>query len=85
MPKSNWISKLAKQISDALPDHLGEMKKDFEKNCCSLLSKTLVKFDLVSREEFDAQTKVLERARKKLETLESHLKTLESKLRSKHH
>ena len=77
MTKSNFLKDLAAQLSEALPGHIGALKKDFEKNCNSILSKAFAKFDLVTREEFDTQSKVLSRTRKKLEELEGHIKALE--------
>ncbi len=83
MIKPDFLKNLADQLTDALPSHLGTLKKDFEKNCQSILTKTFSKFDLVTREEFDTQTKVLIRTRKKLEELEAHVKTLETLLKKK--
>jgi hypothetical protein len=48
-----------------------------------MLSKAFHKFDLVTREEFDTQSKVLLRTRKKMEELESHIKELEALLKHK--
>lgn len=84
MSKTNFLKDLASQLSSILPSHVGTLKNDFEKNCRSVLSKALNKFDLITREEFDAQTKVLARTRKKMEELESHVKELETLLKSKH-
>lgn len=83
MTKKNLLKSLAAQLTDALPAHVGTLKKDFEKNCHSILTKTFAKFDLVTREEFDVQSKVLGRTRKKLEELEHHIKSLEEMLKSK--
>ena len=44
------------------------------------LSALFTKLDLVTREEFDIQAKVLERTREKLTRLESQLADLEKKL-----
>ena len=74
MPKTNFIQKMAEQLSEILPSSVQACKKDFEKNCHGLLSKTFAKLDLVSREEFDAQSKVLLRTRKKLEALEEQFR-----------
>jgi ubiquinone biosynthesis accessory factor UbiK len=84
MSKTNFLKNLAAQLTEALPAHAGALKKDFEKNCQSILSKAFAKFDLVTREEFDTQTKVLGRTRKKLDELEEHIKSLEKLLKSKH-
>jgi len=51
---------------------------DIEKNARALLSSGLAKLDLVSREEFDIQTQVLQRTREKLKTLEERLDRLEN-------
>ncbi len=84
MTKANFLKQLASQLTDALPSHVSTLKKDFEKNCHHILAKAFAKFDLVTREEFDTQTKVLGRTRKKLEELEEHLKALETLLKNKH-
>lgn len=83
MIKANFLKNLVSQLSDALPSHVGALKKDFEKNCNAILSKAFAKFDLVTREEFDTQTKVLGRTRKKLEDLEKHLAELEKLINDK--
>lgn len=84
MSKAPFLKNLTEQICNALPDHLQTLKKDFEKNCHSILSGTFNKLDLVTREEFDAQTKVLARTRKKIEELETLVKELEKTLHKKH-
>ena len=85
MSKAQFLKSLASELCSILPSHFGTLKKDFEKNCHSILAKTFAKFDLVSREEFDIQSKVLLRTRKKMEELESHIKELEALLKHKHH
>lgn len=83
MTKTNFLKHLAKELSEAFPSHLGTLKKDVEKNCHRILSKAFTKLDLVTHEEFDTQSKVLLRTRKKLEELEAHLKKLEALLKHK--
>lgn len=83
MLKSTFLKKLVSQLSEAIPSHSGTLKRDFEKNCRAILSKTFSKFDLVTREEFDTQTKVLLRTRQKLEALEAELEALEAKAKEK--
>ena len=86
MSKTTLLKDLAAQLSDALPKNVQGLKKDFEKTCHLILTKTFTKFDLVTREEFDTQTKVLLRTRKKLDELEKHLHELETLLKqSKRH
>jgi BMFP domain-containing protein YqiC len=51
---------------------------DIDKNARALLASFFSKLDLVSREEFDIQTQVLQRTREKLKALELRLEQLES-------
>ena len=83
MPDTKFIDDLARQISGSLPAGLREMQQDVEKNIHSLLQASLGKLDLVTREEFDVQRKVLARTREKLEQLEQTLAALEA-AQSKH-
>jgi ubiquinone biosynthesis accessory factor UbiK len=53
--------------------------QDIEKNAKSLLSGAFSRLDLVTREEFDAQARVLARTRDKLEALEARVAALEAK------
>lgn len=51
---------------------------DVQKNLKALLSQQFARLELVTREEFDIQTKVLARARAQLEDLEKRIAALES-------
>ena len=73
------LDDLARQISETIPTGMKEMQGDVKKNIRTLLEGTLAKLDLVTREEFDAQTKVLARTREKLEQLEKTVTELEDK------
>lgn len=77
------LDDLAKRLCDALPDSLIKAKKDIEKNFHAILKNAFSKLDLVTREEFDAQVKVLARSRKKIEELEDRLKLIEKKKHAK--
>lgn len=83
MIKPNFLKNLAEQLSGVLPSHMDSLKKDFEKNCQRVLQHTFQKLDIVTREEFDLQTKVLQRTRKKLDEMEDALKEMEAKLKKK--
>lgn len=84
MDKFNLLRDLSKKLSEALPQSLQVLKKDIEKNFHTVLQNTFNKLDLVTREEFDAQTKVLARSRKKIEALEEKVKELEKIIEEKH-
>lgn len=51
---------------------------DIKDNVNALLQSTFTKLDLISREEFDIQTKVLKRTREKLEELEKKIDALQA-------
>jgi BMFP domain-containing protein YqiC len=51
--------------------------KDVEKNLRALLASFFSRLDLVTREEFDIQARVLARTREKLEALEARVAELE--------
>ena len=69
----NIINELAGKLADAVPADLSGLRDDVEGNFRGLLQSGLDKLDLVTREEFDVQRKVLERTRDKLERLENEL------------
>jgi BMFP domain-containing protein YqiC len=78
-----FFDDLAKHISATVPPGVKELQKDLEQNFRSLLQSTFAKLDLVTREEFDAQARVLARTRAKLEALEQQFAELEEQ--QKHH
>ncbi|VAW81860.1 Uncharacterized protein YqiC [hydrothermal vent metagenome] len=75
-PDPAILEEISKKISGMIPPGLHQAKEDLKGNIKSILSQNLTKFDLVSREEFDIQTKVLLRTREKLEQLEKKLDEL---------
>jgi BMFP domain-containing protein YqiC len=77
MVNRDSLDDLAHRITSLLPDHMQQMQDDLESNIHSLLQNTLTKMNLVTREEFDVQTALLERSREKLEILEQRLTELE--------
>jgi len=74
------IDDLARRLAGAVPPALRSMQEDLEANFRAVLRSGLSRLDLVTRDEFDAQTKVLERTRARLKELESRLAQLESTL-----
>jgi BMFP domain-containing protein YqiC len=73
------IDDLARQISNLVPSGVKDLQADVEKNIHTLLQGAFAKLDLVTREEFDVQSKVLARTRAKLEELERQVAELEQK------
>ena len=70
------LEQLTKRISSLIPGDIKHMQDDLEGNIRSLLQSTLTKMNLVSREEFDVQSAVLQRTREKLEALEKQIEQL---------
>ncbi len=77
MIDSKTIDELATKLSNLVPEGLKNAGDDMGKQFKQALQSGLAKMDLVTREEFDAQTKVLERTREKLEALEKKVSSLE--------
>ena len=71
------IDNLARKLADAVPDGLKNMREEAETTFRSVLSQSLAKLDLVTREEFDVQEAVLKRTREKLDELEKALEAIE--------
>jgi hypothetical protein len=73
--------KLLKELSGKLAEAVATSPaRDFEKNARAMLSAGFAKLDLVTREEFDVQAKVLARTRERLAELEIRVKALEAAL-----
>jgi hypothetical protein len=70
------LEQLAKRISSLIPGDVKNLQNDFENNVRSLLQSSLTKMNLVTREEFDVQSAVLQRTREKLEQLEKQIEKL---------
>ncbi len=71
------INRLSEQIHALLPPGLQQVKSDFDARLKSLLQQQLARYEMVSREEFEIQARVLARTREKLEALEARLRELE--------
>ena len=72
--RSEWLEDLQKNVSELIAK---SPAADIERNVKAFMGQAFNRMDLVTREEFDAQTAVLQRTRQKLETLEQELARLE--------
>lgn len=68
------IEEICQKLSDAIPPALKDGREKMQSQFKSILTAAFEKCDLVTREEFDAQCKVLHKTREKVEQLESKLK-----------
>jgi BMFP domain-containing protein YqiC len=71
------LDDMAKRFSENLPSGLRDFQAEVEKNARVALQSTFNRMELVTREEFDAQAKVLARTRERLEAMEARVAALE--------
>ena len=71
-----FLDDLSQRIDEALR---GSPAQDLEKNLKTLLAAWFDRLDLVLREDFDVQKKLLERAQAKLGELEARIAELEAR------
>lgn len=76
MIDKHLLEELGDRVSDAVRRSPAQ---DLEKNLRALLLAFLDRFDLVAREDFEVQRKLLERAQTKLAALEARVAELESR------
>lgn len=76
MTESRRIDELARRLLESLPPGLRSMQQDLENNFRAVLRAGLARLDLVPRDEFDAQVRVLQRTRARLEELERRVAEL---------
>lgn len=78
MLDAKQISSLVESVSKVLPQGLGELPENAQKNLKASLTRVFEKMDLVSREEFDLQSAVLAKTREKLDALQKQVDALET-------
>lgn len=71
------IDEIVKRLLAKVPQAARSIQADLEENFRAVLRASLGRLDLVTRDEFDVQTKVLERTRSRLEALEARVQELE--------
>ncbi len=76
MQQNRLFEELSAKISELLAH---SPAKDMEKNLRALLASFFSKLDLVTREEFDVQARLLARSRQLITELETRVAELEAK------
>ena len=71
------LEKLTQAIASVLP---GEIADDVKQNIEAVLRSNLEKMDLVTREQFEIQQKILERTRERTKLLELRVQELEKQI-----
>ena len=74
------IDEISRRVQALIADTPVE---DVQKNVRALMSGWFARLDLVTREEFDAQQSVLQRAREKLSSMEVRMAELEQLIKSR--
>jgi len=77
------IDEMVNKLSGLIPQGARDVQQDIKKNVKAVLQNKFSKLDLVTREEFDTQTAVLQRTREKLEILEKQVAELEQNKKTK--
>ena len=70
------LEDLAKSLFAALPASLQNLESDIQQQFKDILHATFTRMDLVTREEFDVQIKVLARTREKIDALQMQVDRL---------
>ena len=76
MSDKRLFDDLSERINEALRNSPAQ---DFEKNLRAMLAGWFDRMDLVLREDFEVQKKLLERAQAKLAELEARIKEMEAR------
>ena len=77
MPDPGMLDELARRLAAAVPPGARAIQEDLERSFRAVLQSAFARLDLVTREEFDAQSRVLARTRELLERLEGRVARLE--------
>ncbi|MDP3560616.1 MAG: accessory factor UbiK family protein [Legionellaceae bacterium] len=70
------LEDLAKKLCSALPSGIKSIEIEMQQQFKDILQSAFDHMDLVTREEFDIQVKVLARTREKVDLLQSQLNAL---------
>jgi len=71
------IDDLVRQLGATLPPEFESFEKEMKKQFKAVLESAFQRLDLVSREEFDIQVKVLQKTRAQITELQEQLASLE--------
>lgn len=80
--KPAFVDELLAKIAVVLPEDLQGLKDDTCKNMRVVLQSVFEKMDLVTREDFEVQKKILERSQERIQQLTEEFQKLEESLRN---
>ena len=68
---------IAKRLCEAMPESVRNFEADLQRKFRDILQNAFAKLDLVTRDELDAQCKVLAKTRAKMDNLEQEISRFE--------
>lgn len=77
--RSDWMEDLQRNMADLIKN---SPAADIERNVRAMMTQAFSRLDLVTREEFDTQAALLERALVRLGELEARVRELEQRAES---
>ena len=78
--QDNLVNRILELVGRHVPEGVAALGQDLRQNLAAAVKESLAKMDLVTREEFEIQTRVLARTRQRLEKLEQQLLEMEHNL-----
>ncbi|WP_353174189.1 accessory factor UbiK family protein [Paracandidimonas soli] len=72
--RNEWFEEFQKNVSDLIAK---SPAADIERNVRAMMTQTFSRLDLITREEFDVQAQLLERALARIAALEARMRELE--------
>ena len=83
MFEPKFFDDLAARLQAAVPEGMRSLQQDVDRNVRAAVQSALNRLDLVTREEFEVQTKVLARTRAQLEAMNTRVARLEAQVLGK--
>lgn len=74
--RNDWFEEFQKNMSELIAK---SPAADIERNVKAMMAQGFARMDLLTREEFDVQAQLLERALKRITALESRVQALEGR------
>lgn len=74
-PDFQTLDEITRRLAAAVPGELKTARAELEAQFRTILEATFNRMDLVTREEFEIQKKVLARTREKLDAIEAKMKS----------
>lgn len=78
-----FIDDLSQRLHASLPEGMRVLQQDLDRNLRAAMQAALGRLDLVTREEFEVQTKVLARTRAQVDALGRRVAELEAQVLGK--